>query len=165
MGLAVVGAVGILDGEEGSEAGMDDDGAVAPARVLLVDDEPGVRSLLRRLLSRTGRFEVVGEAADGGEAVHAASRLQPDITVLDLMMPVSGEAALPHLLKVAPACMVVVLSALDPADHRDRLLAAGAFCCYSKAQTIELPELLIQDLDRFQTVLRGEETIVGWATH
>lgn len=132
-------------------------------RVLLVDDDADLRSMLRRLLSPRRRFEVVGEAGDGSEAIRLAAKLQPDITVLDLMMPMSGEAALPHLLTAAPSCMVVVFSALDPSAHRERLLAAGAFACYSKDRPAEIPHLLARDLQRFRQALDGEEAIVSWA--
>lgn len=132
-------------------------------RVLLVDDEEDLRFFLRKLLTRRGPFEIVGEAADGTRAIELAAELQPDITILDLMMPTSGESALPHLLSAAPSCMVVVCSALDPADHRDRLISAGAFACYSKGRSLELPELLQRDLVIFQHALAGEDAVVAWS--
>lgn len=130
---------------------VDDGSPGGPPRILLVDDEPDLRFLLRRLLVRGDRFEVAGEAGDAPEAVELAADLQPDITLLDLMMPTSGEVALPQILDVAPSCMVVIFSALDPADHGERLRAAGAFACYSKVRSIELPDLLQQDLARFRS--------------
>lgn len=57
-------------------------------QVLVVDDEPDLRLMLRLALRRDARFEVCGEAENGEVAVQMATRLQPDIILLDLMMPV-----------------------------------------------------------------------------
>lgn len=93
-------------------AGMD------AKRVLLVDDAPDLRTLLQVALERDGRFVVVGEAADGAEAIDLASELQPDIVVLDQMMPVmSGLEAMPRIRQVAPGAKVVLFSAI--ADRLD----------------------------------------------
>ena len=81
--------------------------------VLLVDDAPDLRTLLQVALERDGRFVVVGEATNGAEAISMASGLQPDIIVLDQMMPVmSGLDALPRIRDVAPAAKVVLFSAI-----------------------------------------------------
>jgi CheY-like chemotaxis protein len=58
-----------------------------PIRVLLVDDEPDMRMLVRLMLERTGDIDVVGEAASGEEAVDQAAELVPDCLLLDYMMP------------------------------------------------------------------------------
>lgn len=96
-------------------------------RVVVADDDLDVRTLARRYLERSGRFTVVAEAVDGDQAVEAAERHQPDLTLLDLHMPdTDGLTALPLIREVAPACTVVVLSGLDRSDIRDDALAAGA---------------------------------------
>lgn len=109
----------------------------APAsrvRVLLVDDHPDIRLLVRIGLEADGRFEVVGEATDGREAVDAVCAGErgggcPDAVLLDLSMPVmDGMAALPLILDCCPEARVVVFSANDePANRREaqRLGAAG----------------------------------------
>lgn len=134
-----------------------------PPRVLVVDDEPDLRFVVRHILARGGRFDVVGEAADGQEAIGLAAELQPDIVVLDLLMPTPGETALPHILRVAPTCMVAVFSALDPDSYRDRLLSSGAFACYAKSRSDELPDLLENDHRQFLRALRGEDVVATWA--
>lgn len=100
-------------------------GRMSGPRVLVVDDEPDIRVLLQMTLGLDG-FEVVGEATNGREAVALAADLQPDVIVLDLMMPVmGGMEALPLLLESSPRSHVVVLSAA--ASHLiDQAVAAGA---------------------------------------
>lgn len=130
--------------------------------VLVVDDDPALRLVVRELLGRRPGWAVVGEACDGGEAVPMLQQLQPDIVVLDLMMPTPGDEVLPHLLKVAPSCMVVVFSGAEVTEHRARLLDLGAFSYYEKTRLTEMPDLLAADLDRFRLALSGEETVPGW---
>jgi DNA-binding NarL/FixJ family response regulator len=86
-----------------------------------------MRELVKLTLERSGRFEVVGEAADGAQAVEQAAELLPDIVLLDLSMPVlSGMEALPRIRAVAPAAKVVVLSGLDRSRMEPEAMAGGA---------------------------------------
>ncbi len=72
-------------------------------------------------------FEVVGEAANGKEAVELARRTQPDVMLLDIAMPVmDGLEALPHITEVAPSTRVVILTGFSSSTIRARALAAGA---------------------------------------
>jgi CheY-like chemotaxis protein/anti-sigma regulatory factor (Ser/Thr protein kinase) len=85
------------------------------ARVLVVDDDVDVRHRLRRALVEAGRFEVVGEASDGDEAVSAAASLQPDVVLMDLNMPgVDGLTALPRVREVCPERSVIVTMSSTP---------------------------------------------------
>jgi len=83
-------------------------------RVLLADDHGDIVDMLRFALSVYGSFEVVGSAPDGRQAVDLAIDLQPDVAVVDLMMPaLSGFDAIPLIRSGAPATRIVVLSAVD----------------------------------------------------
>ena len=98
-----------------------------PVRVMLVDDEPLLRSLLRRMLHRTDRYEVVGEAGDGREALELASVLTLDLVLLDLSMPrMDGLEALPCLRRLVPQAHVIVLSGFGAASAARTAARAGA---------------------------------------
>jgi CheY-like chemotaxis protein len=89
-----------------------------PIRVLLVDDVVEVRRLVRTSLRFRGGFEVVGEAADGAEAVLMAERLRPDVVVLDLGLPdIAGREVLSRVRDHAPRSKVVVFSGLETSDR------------------------------------------------
>jgi DNA-binding NarL/FixJ family response regulator len=95
-------------------------------RILLVDDHPLTRAALGALL-RQHSFDVVGEAADGSQAIEAAERLEPDLVLLDLSMPgLDGLSALPRLREAAPACEVVVLTASGTEDNLLAAIRGGA---------------------------------------
>jgi CheY-like chemotaxis protein/anti-sigma regulatory factor (Ser/Thr protein kinase) len=82
---------------------------IVPIRVLLVDDVVEVRRLVRTSLRFRGGFEVVGEAADGAEAVRLASRLRPDVVVVSLDLPeISGGDLLAQLRAAAPEAEIVL---------------------------------------------------------
>lgn len=83
-------------------------------RVLVVDDVPEVRRLLRTALRFRGGFEVVGEASDGAGAVELARALQPDVVVLDLGLPdLAGREVLSQIREYSPASKVVVFSGAE----------------------------------------------------
>ena len=85
-------------------------------RVLLCDDAPEMRALLRYALEREGGVEIVGEAGDGDAAVQLASDEQPDVVVLDLEMPgPDPEALLTALRRAARAAALVTVAGHEPA--------------------------------------------------
>src|SRR5919108_5704700 len=124
-------------------------------RILLVDDHPLTRSALAGLLQQHG-FDVVGEAADGAEAIDAAGRLHPDLVLLDLSMPgVDGLTALPRLREAAPDCEVVVLTASGTEDNLLGAIRAGAAGYLLKS---EPPERIVEFL---RGVGHGEAALSG----
>ena len=95
--------------------------------VVIVDDTEDLRFILRRVLSGSGRFQVAGEATNGQEAIEVAARLQPDVILLDLLMPVmDGWEALPLLRRACPRSRVVVVSGQDRSHAEARAMALGA---------------------------------------
>jgi len=95
-------------------------------RILIADDHPLTRGALAALLTQNG-FLVVGEAADGREAIDCARDLQPDLILLDLSMPdVDGLQALPRLREAAPDCEVVVLTASGTEENLLAAIRGGA---------------------------------------
>lgn len=91
--------------------------ADAAIRVLIVDDEPDLRLLLRTTLSLDQRFEIAGEAVDGGEGLELFRKLLPDVLVLDQRMPVlKGLQVAERVLASHPDQPIILLSAyLDDA--------------------------------------------------
>ena len=80
-------------------------------QVLIVDDSPQVRQELRTLLPLAGDIEIVGEAADGQEAVRLVQALQPEVVLMDLEMPVlDGYEAARRIKAGFPSCRVVALT-------------------------------------------------------
>lgn len=96
-------------------------------RVLLVDDDPLVRAGLRMILSSSDQVEVVGEAADGSEAVAATHAHRPDVVLMDIRMPVmDGIAATAELRRFPDPPHVIVLTTFQADEHVLRALRAGA---------------------------------------
>lgn len=94
-------------------------------RIVIVDDTADVRRDLRLLLEIAG-LEVVGEAADGREAIATAALLNPDVVVSDLAMPVlDGYAAAAAIRAALPHCRLVALSAHADDSGRSKAWAAG----------------------------------------
>jgi DNA-binding NarL/FixJ family response regulator len=86
----------------------------APIRVLIADDHAVVREGIRHVLSAAEGFDVVGEAANGREAVALAEELHPDVVVLDLTMPeISGLDAAVQIRARTPGSRILVLSIHD----------------------------------------------------
>jgi DNA-binding NarL/FixJ family response regulator len=112
-------------------------------RVLIVDDHPLTRDALSALLTQHN-FSVVGEAADGEQAIEIARSLQPDLILLDLSMPgLDGLQALPRLREAAPGCEVVMLTASVAEENLLASIRAGAAGYLLKT---EPPERIVEFL-------------------
>jgi two-component system, NarL family, response regulator DesR len=112
----------------------------APSRVRLViaDDAVSVRQELRGLLELFPEVQVVGEAADGAEALEQALRLQPEVVILDLEMPtMDGYEAARQLKSELPGCRLVSLSVHGSELDRSRALASGIDVCLIKGDPFE----------------------------
>lgn len=105
---------------------MTPDAAGPGPRVLVADDQTLIRTGFRLILTARG-IEVVGEAADGVEAVAAARRLRPDVVLMDIRMPnMDGLEATRRILERAPECRVIMLTTFDLDRYVYGALALGA---------------------------------------
>jgi DNA-binding NarL/FixJ family response regulator len=101
-------------------------------RVLVAEDHPEVSASIRRLLG-SDDFEVVGSVDDGARVVEEASRLKPDIVILDLNMPNrNGLDTCRELTRMLPRTRTIVVTAEDPLEFRPAALAAGAVAFVEK---------------------------------
>ena len=107
---------------------------VRPTRVLIVDDHAPFRSIARQVLSADG-FLIVGEAADGAQAIRACGELRPDLVLLDVQLPdIDGFAvALVLTTRVDPPAVVLV-SSRSPTDYGSRIEGCRARGYIAKAQ-------------------------------
>jgi len=97
------------------------------ARVLLVDDHSLLRTGVANIINQEADLRVVAEAGNGLEAVQAFERHRPDVTVLDLRMPVmEGVEAVRQIREIDPRARVIVLTTYDTDDEIARALKAGA---------------------------------------
>ncbi|MBP6777388.1 MAG: response regulator [Piscinibacter sp.] len=126
----------------------------APIRILVVDDHTLFRRGLTALLSREAQFQVVGDAADAGEAQRRAQALQPDLILLDNHLPgVNGVDALPALREAAPAARVLMLTISE--DERDLAAALRGGACGYLLKTMEGDALAAA----IRRAMRGENVI------
>lgn len=115
--------------------------------VLLAEDHAIVRQGLCKLLETEGRFEVVGQAQTGREAVELAATLDPDVILMDIAMPVlNGLAATQHILAANPAARVMMLSAHSDDEYVERTIAAGAVGFLEKQTSAEILTKAIEEV-------------------
>lgn len=107
-----------------------------PIRVLVVDDQPVVRSGLAMFLRASPDLELVGEAVNGDEARTLCARLQPDVVLMDLVMPVmDGVEATRAVLGLCPQMKVIALTSFPDDDLVRQALQAGAISYILKTAT------------------------------
>jgi DNA-binding NarL/FixJ family response regulator len=96
-------------------------------KLVIVDDAPFIREVLRHIFAST-EIDVVGEAQDGEEAIRLVKELQPQVVLMDIVMPrKSGIEATIEILKTSPQIKIVACSTLDQNNMVMRALEAG--CC------------------------------------
>ncbi len=107
-------------------------------RVLLADDHEIVRQGLISLLDEEQMIEIVGEAANGREAVNLASELRPDVIIMDVSMPlIDGDEATRQIKRLLPGTRVVALSMFEDAETITRMRTAGAEAYILKTASAE----------------------------
>ena len=119
-------------------------------RLLLADDHEPFRQRLRHLLVKQSGFALVGEAADGEEAIRLARELLPDIVIMDIMMPrLNGIEATRQMTMAFPSIKVIGLSMHGDEGFRRAMLDAGASVYLLKDNVLhELPRTLLAIADR-----------------
>src|ERR1700733_2994513 len=117
--------------------------------VLLVDDHTVVRQGLRALLSQADDIEVVGEAENGRQAVQMAVKTQPNVVLMDVVMPLmNGLEGTRQVLKNVPSAKVLVLSSYSDDDYVQQLTAVGASGYLNKQTASEDLLLAIREVHR-----------------
>jgi PAS domain S-box-containing protein len=136
--------------------------------LVIVDDSEEVRAIVRAALESSGLFDVVGEGADGAEAIAHAYRMQPDVVLLDTSMPtMDGLEALPAILTLAPASKVVVYTGFEERGLAEQARELGAADFVEKSIPIrDLPQRLRRVLGQEASpaapaALRGGLRVVG----
>jgi two-component system NarL family response regulator len=128
--------------------------ASSPIRILLADDHAVVREGIAAILGRQSDVKVVAEAGNGQEAVEAWERERPDVTLMDLRMPVMGGVeAISAIRRLHPESRFVVLTTYDGDENIYRALQAGAQAYLLKDMFRE------QLLEAIRTVHRGQRYI------
>lgn len=119
-------------------------------KVLVVDDALFMRAMIKDILTASGRYVVVGEAANGQEAVQKYQELQPDLITMDIVMPMlDGIEATRQILTVDPRVRVVMCSALGQEPLVIESIAAGARDFIVKPFS---PEKVLKVLDQIMNI-------------
>ena len=112
------------------------EGSQVPKRILIVDDSPVIREVLRELLEQQNGWEVCGEAANGREGIEKAQQLNPDVIVLDLSMPVmNGIEAARELTRLLPSVPLLMWTSFETSNLTQKALSAGIRTVVSKSES------------------------------
>ena len=117
-----------------------------PVRLMIVDDRESVRELLRAIVEDAPEDVVVSGEADGAAAaLEAIERVDPDVVVLDAMMPeVSGLEAAPLILELRPGQKILLFSAIVDTEVCDRAERVGIAACLSKDDLEAVPRVAFE---------------------
>ncbi len=125
-------------------------------RLLLADDHAVVRDGLVRLIQAHADMEVVGQAADGQQAVDLARKLQPDMIIMDVNMPaLDGKEATRRILARRPEVNVIGLSMFTEPDVAEAMISAGASAYLAKTSP---PEALVAAIRECAAKAAGQPT-------
>ncbi|HET6145764.1 MAG TPA: response regulator transcription factor [Candidatus Acidoferrales bacterium] len=106
-----------------------------PNSVLIVDDSPVIRKVMRDFFEELTDWKISGEAGDGSEAIQVAGQLHPDLILLDFSMPnMNGIEAASVLKKLVPAAHIVIFTMFDDALGSRLSCAVGVDLVISKAE-------------------------------
>jgi DNA-binding NarL/FixJ family response regulator len=109
-----------------------------PPRILIADDNPAVRTLVRRCCETEPGWEVCGEASNGKEAIEKARELHPDLIILDLSMPVmNGLEAATILRKLMPSVPLIMFTFFSTHDLERQALDAGVSKLILKTEPLQ----------------------------
>lgn len=104
-----------------------------PIEILLVDDHPLIRELLRNIIDGYHDLRLVGEAVNGEEAILLAARLKPDVVLMDIHLPILSGISAATLIKTNnPFITVIGLTAGDPRQDEKAMTFAGAAAIINK---------------------------------
>ena len=134
---------------------------MTPIRVLIVDDVEQVRSDLRTALSISGELEIVGEAANGLEAIRLTESLGPEVVLMDLEMPVmDGYESTRQIKSRRPSCRVIALTNHDYESARQRAHESGVDAFLVKGAPVKaIVQTIIESVPQFDRAkgLPGEQ--------
>jgi DNA-binding NarL/FixJ family response regulator len=111
-------------------------------KVIVADDHPLIRMGIRNLFNGMPDIQVIGEAANGQEAIDLVEKLHPDVLILDLQMPImDGIQALEHLQRCGSKVRILIVSAFNDTQYTSEVLTRGAWGYYLKD---EAPTMIVE---------------------
>jgi len=136
-------------------------------KVMIVDDHPVFRQGLRNILAMHKDLRIVGEAADGREAIKLAQRLQPDVVTMDINLPtLNGLQATRELKKLCPEINIIMLTAYDDEEQIYHAIRSGASAYHAKDVSPTKLVDVIRHVSQGQYVVGGkvldEDSIDEW---
>jgi DNA-binding NarL/FixJ family response regulator len=126
----------------------------SPSRIVVADDHPLIREALTRTIDEQPDLEAVGEATNGFEALELCRRFQPELVLMDVLMPrMDGLEATRHIKREFPRTSVLVLTAIEDPIYLSEALKAGAAGYVQKGATTQ------ETIGAIRKVLEGESSL------